>query len=743
MKTLPTIPPARPTPRGGLLLNFGRHDRIVINGCAFTCEEITPQGYVLARADNPLITETFTRDEMEAHRRAPGFSHDHDFYNPGAQKARLLGGVVHLRDLSEKEQADILWKQDWCTRFITKVAEGVANRSDGSMEKIIKVIKAEMDEVEATKSRKGKKKIAGQETKTTLPPSVTFLRKWVKKLIAGGMNPLALRDQRHVTGGNWTSRYDTEVYAIMWKHVCSFASPEQPTRIELHERMEIEIRGLNEGRPKFAKLKIPKYPHFCKEVEKLSAFDVKAGREGVDVAKKFFHAVTGGLVDVVRPLQRVEIDEWDVHLHILFIRAGLWDTLTDAEKKQVERVRMVLCVAIDCATRCILAMSLARTPSSSNAIRVLDMGLSEKQDYADTAGALTPWDMYGTWETVVADAGKSFAGHEFSVRVIDAGITLEIAAAGVPFLRGTIERSWRSMDNRMVKRFAGRTGSNVVDKGDYDSQGRASLNLDELAEAFVRYHVDYYHNHPHEGLRGESPRACWLRLTELYGVMPPPDAAKRRAIFGVPMRATADADGIRVLGIQFQAAEVHNLFMTRGPTEVELRLDPKDFGAISAKIGKGWLTIDGPEALRGVYVEDWIAADAELRRRHADMNKLTRPIVLQAAKYLNDLADNARQRVNIADRPISALALARAQRNMRLGVSFVADEKAAREANVGLFDDALEVTGPGFPDAPPEAAKSPGKARKAPAAPKAAKRAKAAGKAPRGAKTKAGRWKYE
>ncbi|MBN9248436.1 MAG: hypothetical protein J0I81_13525, partial [Hyphomicrobium sp.] len=119
----------------------------------------------------------------------------------------------------------------------------------------------------------------------------------------------------------------------------------------------------------------------------------------------------------------------------------------------------------------------------------------------------------------VTDAGTSFANNDFCVRMIDAGITFEIAAAGVPFLRGTVERSLRSLDQKMIKRFAGRTGSNVKDKGEYDSQGRASLDLDELATALVRYQVDHYHNTPHAGLRGESPRACWLRLTEQFGVM--------------------------------------------------------------------------------------------------------------------------------------------------------------------------------------------------------------------------------
>jgi putative transposase len=731
MQTLPAIPQVRPTPRGELRLLLGAYDRIITGKVAYTCaDSTTTAGYVLARVDNPAVTETITREQMDVLRHAPGFRHDRDFFNPAAAKARLIAGVAHLRDLPEKEQKDILFKQDWCLRFLKRVAAGEANLGDDKMGAAILAISEEMDEVSKLKALKNKRKMAGKRAASTTPgPSTKYLRKWLKKLISGNMNPLALRDRRCLCSGNWTSPYDAAVYAIMYKHALRFMSPERPTRTELHEAMESEITALNDQRaaatPALEPYDIPKYDRFCDEVKGLSKLDVMVGREGPDVARNYFRVVGDGLVDVVRPLQRVEVDEWTVHLHILFIRAGLWDALTDAEKKAIERVRMVLCVAVDCATRCILAMSLRRTASSRNAIQCLDMGLSEKQDYADAAGALTPWDMYGTWETACTDPGSSFANDDFCVRVIDAGITFEIAAAGVPFLRGTVERLLQSIDQKMAQRFAGRTGSNVVDKGDYDSQARASIDVDELAQAFVRYAVDHYHNSPHAGLRGEMPRACWLRLTELYGVMPPPDPSKRRAIFGVAMRATADADGLRVLGVQFHAPEVDHLFTQVGATEVEVRVDLKDMGVISAKIGETWIAIDGPEALAGVHVDDWIAAEAELRRRHADMAALTRPIVLSAAKYLNDLADKGRARIGIADTPTSALALARAHRNMKIGVSFVRDAKAAREANRGLFDDALEVTGSGNPDAPPESPTTARKPRKAATAPNTAKRKKA------------------
>lgn len=745
MQVLPAIPPVRPPPQGGLLLHFGPHDRLQIKRITYIVVDSGPWGYVLARPDNPVVTETITRDQMETLRQAPDFRHDRDFYRPGAAKARLISGVANLRDLPEAEQKDILFKQDWCLRFLKMLAEKRTTRGDGKMKAAIAAISIDMANVAAAKAQAGKKKMAGKRPAFIPPaPSTKYLRRWVNKLIAGNMNPLALRDQRCTKSGNWTSRFCAEVYAIMYQHASCYASPEQPSIRELHERMEIEITARNTERAleNLEALEIPDYERFRQEVNNLDPFFVKAGREGIDVAKNYFRAVSSGLVDVVRPLQRVEIDEWTVHLHVLLIRAGIWETLSDDEKRKVERVRMVLCVAIDCATRCILAMSLSRTANPANAIRVLDMGLSEKQDYADAAGTLTPWDMYGTWETAVTDAGTSFANNDFCVRMIDAGITFEIAAAGVPFLRGTVERSLRSLDQKMIKRFAGRTGSNVKDKGEYDSQGRASLDLDELATALVRYQVDHYHNTPHAGLRGESPRACWLRLTEQFGVMPPPDPNKRRAIFGIPMRATADADGVRILGVQFQSREINELFMSPGSKEVEIRVDPKDMGTISAKIGGVWHEINGPEELRGIHVEGWIAAEAELRRRNADMSKLTRPIVLAAAKYLNDLADNGRQRVGIADRPISALALARAHRDMKLGVSFIKEANAAGEANLSLFDDPIMVVG-GSGDHRHEPSNASKKLRKAAGKSGTAKPQKASSSTLICSKTKPRGWRYE
>lgn len=75
---------------------------------------------------------------------------------------------------------------------------------------------------------------------------------------------------------------------------------------------------------------------------------------------------------------------------------------------------------------------------------------------------------------------------------------------------------------KLIPRLSGRTFSNTVERGDYDSVARAALNPEEFCSVLVRYIVDVYHRSPHSGLDGETPLDCWNRLVEKFGVQPPP-----------------------------------------------------------------------------------------------------------------------------------------------------------------------------------------------------------------------------
>ncbi len=88
----------------------------------------------------------------------------------------------------------------------------------------------------------------------------------------------------------------------------------------------------------------------------------------------------------------------------------------------------------------------------------------------------------------------------------DLGIIFVAPQVGQPNKRATVERSFGTTRTQFLPHFSGQTFANVGDKGDYDPGKNASLFVDELAPALVLYDVDVYHNSPHEGLYGETPR---------------------------------------------------------------------------------------------------------------------------------------------------------------------------------------------------------------------------------------------
>ncbi|MBW7974596.1 hypothetical protein [Bradyrhizobium sp. BR 10289] len=676
-------------------MRYGPHDQIVIDRVEYTCVGVVRGLTTIARVDNPNVTQTLSRDDLTVVRHSRGYSHTRDFYNPEAARARKHAGVAYVTDLPDEEQKEILWKERWCLTVLRKKEAGEISFTDDSLLIAIPQIAQEIGKLEKIIGRGGKRKRAGRKTVVVDSPGPKALREWCAALIAGGMNPLSLRNQLRKSG-NHDPRLEPEEYAFLVRFARQVATPEVPTAALIWRRMSAEINEENKRRKAAGRrlLKVPSEKRLREEIDAIPAYDKMAGQEGTDIARNYFRAVTTGLSDVVRPLQRVEFDEWEVHLHVLAILTGVWDTWSDAQKEAAEKIRLVLCIALDVATKCVVGMSVARTACPENAVRCLEMAVSDKQPYADAVGALTPFDICGTMETAVADAGSSFANYDFHAKTVDLGIKFTTTVAGLPWLRGNVERVLRSTDDKFVGLFAGRTFGNVVEKGEYDSEGNACLTIDEFVEALVRYKVDHYHNSPHEGLGGETPRSAWLRLSAEFGVDPPPDDNLRRVVFGQRLSPMLGAHGLRILGIDYQSAELNELFKQADHIRVESRVDLRNLGAVSAKIGDEWVTIDGAPELFRVTAEDWIAVWDELQARNAVVNAITREILDDTITHLVEVGRIARKRRNIAEEPKDAETLAYHQKRMNIGVKFARDRIAAEATEpVSLLDGALLVGG--------------------------------------------------
>lgn len=692
-------PPAAQIPVTTTKMRFGRFDRLVIDDVEYMFRDAVGNTITIARAENPEATQTLTQVQINVLRHSRGYRHDRDFYNPGVARARIKASAQFLSDLPEKEQADIIWMQRWCLTTLQMRGLGIKyggiSYSDEGLEEAIPEIAKRMRDEDKAAAAGGKKPRAGRASaeREREPPGPKCLRGWIKDLIDGNMNPLALRkDYRKC--GNHTPKLTPAAYAYLCQYARLTATPEKPGAKSLWRRMKSAIRDENKQRlgEGLTEIKVPSYERLLEEIEKIPHFDKLAGRYGEEKAKALCRAVNDGLVEVVRPLQRVEFDEWTVHLHVLLILTGVWDTLSEKQKSQVEKIRLVLCLAIDVATRCVVGMSLAKTACPENALRCLEMAVSDKQEYADAAGALTPWDMCGLMETAVADAGTSFANIKFRTKAVDLQVVFRTAVAGLPWLRGTVERIFRSTDDKFISFFAGRTFSDSVEKGDYDSEGRAGLTVDEFAEALVRYKIDHYHNHPHEGLGGETPRSRWLRLTEEYGVDPPPDDHLRRVVFGRELYPVLGAHGVRVLGIDYQSKELNEVFCQKGHVRIPVRVDLRNLGGISVNLDEGWLLVEGAPELYRVTANDWIAVWDEFQARNAVVDAITSDILDETVAHLVEVGRIARQRVNIATEPMSEDEVTYHQSRMSIGVKFVKDAAAEKAAGPrDLLDGALTV----------------------------------------------------
>ncbi len=145
------------------------------------------------------------------------------------------------------------------------------------------------------------------------------------------------------------------------------------------------------------------------------------------------------------------------------------------------------------------------------------MMISDKTPIAQAMGAKTPWDYGCLPHAIATDGGSAFRSDRFRQILADLGIVFVAPQVGQPNKRATVERSFGTTRTQFLQHFTGQTFANIADKGDYDPDKNASLFVDELARALVLYDVDIYHNTPHEGLYGETPRDCWQRLMRESG----------------------------------------------------------------------------------------------------------------------------------------------------------------------------------------------------------------------------------
>jgi len=565
----------------------------------------------------------------------------------------LLGGEEKQRG-SEREAIVLA--------FLEKYQAGKIKRTDTS-------IREGMDSILGAAARM----MRDYDTRATIRETVSprSLRRWVSAYERDGLAGLYDDVSQR---GNYGRKLTEEQRFFMYSKLPGYLSELKKTPANIVKDVRNAFTAENAEREAAGRtdlLKCPSRVTILAAIHHLSPFRVKLAREGLDAAMRAFSPVGEG-IDVERPLQRVEMDEQKIDLMSLMEDSGLLNMFSDEDKARLgldgSIKRWWITVLLDVRTRCILGMILSRTPSSKSGLRAVEMGMRDKGVWASAADAQETWSEHGLMGTLVTDCGKQFVGHDFRTRLCDLGITLVHCPGARPWLKPYIERVFRTISSKLMPRLSGCTFGDILRKGSSNPEEKAALTVDELCTVLVRWIVDVYHNEPHEGLYGETPRDCWNRLTLQYGVTPPPSLRRRRLIFGEKLSRTLQKDGLTVAGVRYHFKALATHMLHNPDREMEIRYYPEDIGAIWVKIGTQWTEVFAiHRCFHGVSYQKWRMAHRELRAKHAKAAELNSRVVQQALDYIESLNADAMAKVGLVLDTIDAETIDRHEREAFIG----------------------------------------------------------------------------
>lgn len=486
--------------------------------------------------------------------------------------------------------------------------------------------------------------------------SARTLRKWVAAYKKGGKK--ALLDCQN-NRGNTNSYFTVDEMVLMAKTVDHEylnlqRKPISVVFLDVKRAFEKENKLRAERRED--ELRTPSREAVRQFIKKMDKFRVMVARFGQQEAMKRMRPVKDGM-EADRPLQIVSMDEMKIDLLTMLVKSGLLSMIAgDDDTKQLEQListmRWWLAMAIDYRTRCILGMVLTPNPKTSSALKCLQMVVSDKGQFVDQVGALTPWSMFGTPETLFVDNGSAFKSTVFTNACVDLGISKVQTIAGQPGMRGKMESCLNTMQQTLFPRLSGRTFGDVVTRANHPAEARACLSLEDLAYALVRWIVDIYHNTPHEGLGGRTPLQQWeADLADgNYPLLAAPSLRRKRLAFGIPVTRKVQKDGIRVMGIRYTSAQLAAWYLKKGAADVDVRWFDGNIGSIEVHLDGAWFEVPAvSDIFRNVDATTWAEVRRALRARDKDRQEWDEAVVLQAITDIEALNAERKLAYNVID----------------------------------------------------------------------------------------------
>jgi putative transposase len=234
-----------------------------------------------------------------------------------------------------------------------------------------------------------------------------------------------------------------------------------------------------------------------------------------------------------------------------------------------------------------------------------------KPNYREKYGTEHDYPVHGLFEKLCIDNGPDFKSAALKDALAELGIIREEMPKETPWFKGSIERYFRSVNQRLLKGKPGYTFGNTIHLGDYDAQKDAVISLSAFLEVFHIFMVDIYPYTWHDGLEA-IPMKRWQVGYQLFKPDLAEDANALRLILLPSAERMLQPRGIEWEHNFYRGPELARLRELYGQEKIRFKYDPDDMDVVYVRdqsSATGWVEFHSttPDYTRGLSLaKHWV-----------------------------------------------------------------------------------------------------------------------------------------
>lgn len=317
-------------------LRLSNSDLLNLDGIQYRPIQVDADAIVLERADQPGVTQSLSHEELHALLCAPSTRYSSGHYELAQSLVRQRTPVDLIMELPAGVRSKLLWSTAICNAFLELEAKGKVVRTYASVAENVAMLEYETKRLDGQAFRDRNARRAGAEILGRKFPCAKTLLRLVRIYEEHGHDPLALLPRTH-RSGNHTARWCHSTEAMVSQVIEVYATTQRPTKTKAISETLRRIKAENQRRRNDGQdeLVVPSTRSIMRRLQGADPYYIHAKRYGVDAANRKFNLFETG-VDVVAPLERVEMDENRLDVISLLAPTGILEQLS---QKQIDELK--------------------------------------------------------------------------------------------------------------------------------------------------------------------------------------------------------------------------------------------------------------------------------------------------------------------------------------------------------------------------------------------------------------------